>query len=86
MQSMTQRSLLSSGAVGLGILAVAGCTTNPTTGQLKFSPAVIDAIQQGVATAAKFIPLVRALCSRPLPCLARLMPPSLASVARQSIR
>lgn len=58
---ITRRKMLASGSVVAAGAALAACTTNPTTGQLEFSPAVIDAIQQGVATAAKFIPLVESI-------------------------
>ena len=63
MQNVTRRSLLSSGAVGLGALAVAGCTTNPATGQFELDPTVIDAIQSGVAKVAQYLPTVESIVS-----------------------
>ena len=44
-----------------GAVAVAGCTTNATTGQLELDPAVVDAVQSAVANIAKYIPTVESI-------------------------
>ena len=76
MQNMTRRSLLSSSAVGAAALAVAGCTTNPTTGAITLDPNVIDAIQSGVALVAKFLPTVESIVQQ----AASLFGPAYAAV------
>lgn len=60
----TRRNLLTS-AAGLGVVALAGCTTttDPTTGvvTLGLNASVTDFIQSAVAAAAKYIPTVESI-------------------------
>jgi hypothetical protein len=59
----TRRDFLTgAGVAAMGGLAAA-CTTNPSTGQLELNPSVVDAIQQGVAAAAQYIPDVESIVS-----------------------
>jgi hypothetical protein len=61
MQDMSRRSMLGSVA-GLAVAAGLGaCATNPTTGAITLDPTVIDAVQQGVATIASFLPTVESI-------------------------
>jgi hypothetical protein len=63
MQNMTRRSLLASSAGLAAAAGVGACTTNPTTGAITLDPTVIDAVQSGVATVAKYLPTVESIVS-----------------------
>jgi hypothetical protein len=59
---LSRRKLLMSAAT-LSTAVVAGCATNPTTGQPELDPAVIDAVQSGVAAVAQYIPAVESIAA-----------------------
>ena len=58
---LTRRTLLNGIAPGAVAIAIAGCTTNATTGVISLDPAVIDFIQNAVAAAAKYIPAAESI-------------------------
>lgn len=62
MSKLTRRHLLTT-AIPASALVVAGCVTNPSTGQPELDPTIIDAIQAAVATAAQYIPTVESIVS-----------------------
>lgn len=60
---LSRRQLLSTAIPAAAAIAVAGCTTNATTGQPELDPSVIDAIQAGVAKIAQYIPAVESIAA-----------------------
>lgn len=64
MKSMTRRNMLVLAAgVSATAATLAGCVTNPATGQPELDPTVIDAIQNAVATVAQYIPSVESIAA-----------------------
>lgn len=63
MLSRRQLFVTAAPAALMSAFALAGCATNPTTGQPELDPAVIDAIQAGVAKVAQYIPAVESIAA-----------------------
>lgn len=64
---LSRRTFLAGTAIVPAGLALASCTTNPTTGQLEINPAFVDEVvsllQSGCAVGLSFIPTVSTVAS-----------------------